>query len=195
VSTGVDMNARRAYDMSSRAAAAADTRRRILAATLELAMEKLMVEITLDDVGRRADVHVKTVLRHFGSRDGLMAAMTEYARHEVGEERRSPPGDVAGAVRVTVDHYELRGRAVLRALAQEQFDDTLREPMAAGRRTHRETLAAAFAPQLETRPEGTLDLLVVALDVFTWRLLRLDRGLDRETTEARMRALVEAVLG
>jgi hypothetical protein len=38
------------------------------------------------------------------------------------------------------------------------------------------------------------DLLVVATDVYTWALLRRDRGLSRDHTEARMLRLVEAVL-
>jgi predicted acylesterase/phospholipase RssA len=39
-----------------------------------------------------------------------------------------------------------------------------------------------------------LDLLVVATDVYTWKLLRLDRGHSRAATERLMRTLVEAVL-
>jgi hypothetical protein len=55
---------------------------------------------------------------------------------------------------------------------------------------------ATFAPQLRGRPpELVVDLLVVALDVYTWKILRRDRGLERAEAQERMVALVEAVVG
>jgi hypothetical protein len=42
--------------------------------------------------------------------------------------------------------------------------------------------------------DEAIDLLVVATDVYTWKLLRHDRGLSRSATQERMRALVDAVL-
>ncbi len=50
----------------------------------------------------------------------------------------------------------------------------------------------AFAPA--TDDEAALDLLVVATDVYTWKLLRIDRGHSRAVTERRMHDLVSAVL-
>lgn len=79
--------------------------------------------------------------------------------------------------------YERRGDRVLKLLGQELFDDTFRERMDLGRRLHREQIAELFAPQLTERPtadyEALIDLLVVATDVYTWKLLRRDRRLDR----------------
>ena len=43
-------------------------------------------------------------------------------------------------------------------------------------------------------PEELTDLLVVATDVYTWKLLRRDRGLGRDRTERRMRLLVDRLL-
>ena len=64
----------RAYRQSARATATAATRHRIVDGMVALAHERLTIEITLDDVARRAGVSVATVLRHFGSRDGLFDA-------------------------------------------------------------------------------------------------------------------------
>jgi hypothetical protein len=36
--------------------------------------------------------------------------------------------------------------------------------------------------------------LVVATDVYTWKLLRRDRGLDQATVEARVRQLIASIL-
>jgi AcrR family transcriptional regulator len=198
VSTERDMNLRRPYDMTNRAEAAATTRLRILQAGLDLLWEQLVIETTLDDVASRADVSVKTVLRHFGSRDGFDVALEQFALEEIGEEVAAPPGDVVAAVHGLFTHYEHRGDGVLKMLGQELFDDTFRERMDLGRRLHRENIAELFAPQLADRPaadrEALIDLLVVATDVYTWKLLRRDRGLDQPTAEARVRLLIAGIL-
>ena len=59
--------------MGARAQAVEETRRRILDALIALAGERPFAEITLDTVAERAGVSVQTVLRQFGSRDGLFA--------------------------------------------------------------------------------------------------------------------------
>jgi AcrR family transcriptional regulator len=193
------MNLKRSYDMTRRAEAAAATRRRILQAGLDLAWEQIALETTLDDVASRAGVNVKTVLRHFGSRDGLDAALKQFGLEELQEERAAPVGDVVAAVHGIFNHYERRGDGVLKMLGQELFDDTFRENMDFGRRMHREHITDVFAPQLGQRPaadrEALIDLLVVATDVYTWKLLRRDRGLDQPTTEARVRQLIAGILG
>jgi AcrR family transcriptional regulator len=192
------MNLKRSYDNTRRAEAAAATRRRILEAGLDLSWEQLFIETTLDDIASRAGVSVKTVLRHFGSRDGLDAAIEQFALEEIGEERAAPTGDVAAAVHGIFNHYEHRGDGILKMLGQELFDDTFREGMDYGRRMHREQIAEVFAPQLAERSladrEALIDLLVVATDVYTWKLLRRDRGLDQPTTEARVRQLIAGIL-
>jgi AcrR family transcriptional regulator len=193
------MNSKRSYDMTRRAEAAAATRRRILQAGLDLAWEQIALETTLDDIACRAGVSVKTVLRHFGSRDGLDVALEQFGLEELQEERAAPVGDVVAAVHGIFNHYERRGDGVLKMLGQELFDDTFRENMDFGRRMHREHITEVFAPQLAQRPtanrEALIDLLVVATDVYTWKLLRRDRGLDQPTTEARVRQLIASILG
>jgi AcrR family transcriptional regulator len=198
VSTVRDMNSKRRYDMTGRSEAAAATRRRILQAGLDLAWEQLFMETTLEDVAGRARVSVKTVLRHFGSRDGLDAAIEQFAIEEIGEDRVAPVGEVAAAVHAIFNHYERRGDGVLKMLGQELFDDGFRENMDFGRRMHREQIEEVFAPQLAERlaadREALIDLLVVATDVYTWKLLRRDRGLDQPTAEARVRQLIAGIL-
>ena len=89
------------------------------------------MEVTLDDVALRAGLSVKTLLRHFRSRDGLFAALEQYAKcRRYGQERAAPAGgDVDAAVHAIFDHYEQRGDGVLKMLGQELFDDAFREGM------------------------------------------------------------------
>jgi AcrR family transcriptional regulator len=188
----------RTYSMANRSVAAAATRARILRATLELSTEKLTVEIVLADVAGRARVTVQTILRHFGSRDGLFDAAVEFAGAEVVAERAAPVGNVTEAVRLIIDHYEARGDWVIALLAQEANDERIRSITTPGKQLHRNWVKTVFDPQLvnlaESARQVTTDLLVVATDVYTWKLLRRDRGLNRRHTEQRMRHLVDAIL-
>ena len=141
---------------------------------------------------------LKTVLRHFGSREGLFAAVNEYAREQIINGRLTPVGDAGTAVSVVVNHYEARGDWVLRLLCQELSSEFARESMTTGRKVHREWVEKTFAPQLDRLQAGArdeaVDLLVVATDLYTWKLLRRDQGLTRSAVEARMRHLIDAVL-
>ena len=186
----------RGYSMTNRAAAAAATRDKILRATLELATEKLTVEIVLADVAQRSGVTVQTVLRHFGTRAGLFDAAVEYGTSEILEERAAPVGDIPKAIEVIVDHYEARGDWVIALLGQEAWDPRIASITTTGKQVHLEWVRTVFAPQLDGRENSalTIDLLVVATDVYCWKLLRRDRGLSREATERAMRVLVTAVL-
>lgn len=193
------MKSTRSYTMDSRARSVEETRRRILQATFELHTEQHTATIALDRVAERAGVSVQTILRHFGTRDGLLRATAEHGRRQVAEERRAPVGDLPVAVRVLLDHYELRGAATLMLLAQEGEDEVIRSITDDGRRLHRTWVEEVFAPFLDPLPpddrETLLDLLVVATDVSTWKLLRLDRGLSRDRTEQRLHHLLGALLG
>jgi hypothetical protein len=67
-----------------------------------------------------------------------------------------------------------------------------------GRRRHRAWVEAVFADQLDARSgaerEALLIALLVPLDVYTWKLLRRDLGLDRRATESIIERLVRGVL-
>ena len=128
------------------------------------------------------------MLRQFGSRDGLFAEAMDAAMVDAEDERRTPPGDVAAAVRIVVDHYERRGRTwrVLPMLAQEGYDDVARKATDRGKAMHRDWVARGVAPAHPTT-RCPPDLLVVAERYgYTWKLLRIDRGDFRAVTERRL---------
>jgi AcrR family transcriptional regulator len=182
----------RSYTMGARARSVEETRHRILDALATLAGERRIASISLDDVASSAGVSVQTVLRQFGSRAALLEAVAAHVQDAVTRERSTPAGDVDEAVRVVVDHYEARGPSVLLLLAQEDEDPLVAAATTRGKRVHRDWVEEVFAPY---RPdEEQVDLLVVATDVYAWKLLRLDRGLTRRRTEERMNSLVRAVL-
>jgi AcrR family transcriptional regulator len=184
--------------MANRSVAVGQTRDRILRSVVELASEKLSIEIVLDEVATRSGVTVQTILRHFGNKDALFTAAVGFGSAEVEAERIAPVGDVAEAVRVIVDHYELRGDWVMALLGQEASDERIRGVTESGRQLHTEWVTTVFAPQLShcagQQRQTVSHLLAVATDVYTWKLLRRDRRLTRERAEQEIRYLVDAVL-
>lgn len=191
-----DMN-RRAYDMTTRAAASAATRSAIVQAALDVFEAERSFQVSLGAVAERAGVTVRTVQRHFGSRDELIDAAWSEAYRQVLRERTPPPADPVAALEVLVAHYERRGEVVLGVLAEEDDDPRARRMNDAGRLGHRAWVDEVFADRLPAPgPERTslIDVLVVATDVYAWKLLRLDRGLPADEVRARMTFMTDAIL-
>jgi AcrR family transcriptional regulator len=189
----------RRYRMRTRADSTAATRERIVRATIDLSFEEERVDLTLEQIARRAETTVQTILRHFGTRDGLMAAANEHASAEIAAERYDPDGGVDANITLLVSHYERRGRFVLRLLAAAATDsgDDARAVTGPGKLLHRRWVEDVFAAELPAPGPGRdalVDMLVVATDVYAWKLLRLDRGLDRGTTEDRIRTMSRSIL-
>jgi AcrR family transcriptional regulator len=186
--------------MQARAVAAAATGRRILEAAIHNFGGRPYDEVTLADVAREACVTVQTVLRRFGSKEGLVAAAAELGADEVRAQRwETAPGDLEAAVRGLVEHYELWGERSLRFLAQEERVEAMRRVSDAGRRLHHDWVEHAFGPQLDAvsaaARERLLAQLVAVTDVSVWKILRRDLGLDASETERSIRELVGAVVG
>lgn len=188
---------KRPYLQRARADAATLTRTAILEATMSLAFEKATAKVSLGDVAGRTGVSVQTVLRHFGSRDGLLDEAVRHASALISAERRPPMEDVPTAIATLFDHYEARGDAVILMLAQEAFDARIAQITSSGRRMHREWVAEFVAggrDSVSPEEDALIDQLVVVTDVYAWKLLRRDRGLARDVAQDRVLAMVEALL-
>jgi AcrR family transcriptional regulator len=191
----MDMKSR-PYDMSGRQQAKCATRDGIIRAAIDCFMAERSFTVTLPAVAERADVTVKTVLRHFGSRDALIDAAWSQAHDEIEAERRIAPGDPVGALRVLIEHYERRGLMVLAMLSEENEPRAL-QMTNAGKLGHRKWVKEVFAAQLPESDEARsrlVDVLVVATDVYAWKLLRLDRELSVDEVHDRMTLMTAALL-
>jgi len=177
----------------------ANTDRIVSTAVALVKKTRRTADITLDDVSRDAGVTVRTILRRFGSRDGVLeAAFGEIKKEFKGYRTPTPPGDVEAAVRALVDQYERIGDLNIRALEQEHQLPLLHRALTEGRRSHRDWLEQIFGPQLEAlssrQREARLTALYAATDVYLWKLLRRDLKLDRSDSEQAFRQLVHGVL-
>ncbi len=191
--------ARRPYRMTARADSAARTADDILAAAVGLWRERTLDEVTLKSIADRAGVSVQTVIRRFGSRDGVFAACVEGDPAGILAVRdQAPVGDVAGALRVLLGHYERDGDAVLRTLMLEDKLEAARAIAERGRAAHRDWCARVFAPYLPPPDDagyGTrLDAYVAATDLSLWKLLRRDLGRSAIDAERALRALLDGLV-
>ena len=175
--------------MELRAAAAEATRERIVAAAADLFLERWYDDVTIAAIAERAGVSGQTVINHFGGKEQLAAAAHQRLSEGIVSLRYTPKaGDIPALVGAVVDDYETTGDAVVRLLALEEKVPSLQPLLAKGRESHREWVGAMFgAPEL-------LPELIVATDVYTWKLLRRDQGLSRDETVAAMLRIVQALL-
>ena len=192
--------AKRTYRMTARADSALVTAERILDAAIGLFWEQPTDQISLTEVARRAGVTKQTVLRRFDSKAGLMAAAAARAGQRTSAERDDvAPGDLVRAVHLLVAHYERLGDGVLRLLAEEERNPGLREIAGRGRAYHARWCERVFAPALEglrgVDRDRRLATFVAVTDVYTWKLLRRDRGLGRAQAETAIRELLEPIMG
>src|SRR5262245_5688193 len=175
--------------MERRAAAAEVTRERILDAAAEAFLEHWYDDVTIASVAKRAGVSGQTVINHFGSKEQLAAAAHQRLSEEIVSRRYTPErGDVPALVEAVVDDYETTGDATVRLLALEEKVPSLQPLLERGREGHRDWVEAMFgAPELV--PE-----LIVATDVYAWKLLRRDQGLSRDESVAALLRIVQALL-
>ncbi|WP_197504585.1 TetR/AcrR family transcriptional regulator [Mycobacterium sp. 852002-51163_SCH5372311] len=188
---------KRNYEMRARQEAAAATRSAIVEAAVDSVMAERSLAVTLGTVADRAGVTVKTVLRHFGSREALIDEAASRAMQDVLLERLAPPDDPEHALAVLIAHYERRGEPMLGILAEEVDDPRARQICDAGRTLHRTWVEEVFGVNLPPDPverSRLVDTLVVATDVYTWKLLRRDRGLTVDGVRDRMLLIARAVL-
>ena len=188
---------KRSYEMRARKQTTAATRDAIVQAAIDSVVAARSLGITLGSVADRAGVTVKTVLRHFGSREELIEAVYLRILRDVMAERTVTSTDPARALTVLIEHYERRGDVVLGLLAEEDDDPRARRMCDTGRTLHRKWVDEVFGAGLPDEPSERariVDALVVVTDVYCWKLLRRDRGLTVGDVRDRMALLSEAVL-
>jgi AcrR family transcriptional regulator len=169
----------RPYYQTARAAATQDTQHRIVAVFRAALVTRWMDEIRLDDVASEAGTTRQTVIRLFGSKDGLLVAVANAMKDEIQLMRAVPPGaDPRAAAHALVRDYETSGDVIVRILAQEERHAALTTLLDIGRKWHRKWVEETFAPTLVLLPPKErarrVTQLVAVSDVYVWKLLRRD---------------------
>lgn len=187
------------YRSTVREEAEALTHQRILAAARSLYIELWIDQITLEQLASRAAVSVQTILRHFGNMEGLWVAVGQMINDGAIQQREeSPVGNIPGAVKNLMDHYEANSATGLRTLALEGRYSQLDQMLRAGRQYHQAWVERVFLPYLnrcstDDRQRVKAQLAAIC-DMYMWKLLRVDGGLSRETAESALMDMLTAVL-
>jgi AcrR family transcriptional regulator len=189
---------RQAYTMVARAEGMATTRERIVRAALKLAIEQPYEFVTLAAIAQAADVSHQTVLNHFASKEKVAAAAAELlARQTASARAEAKPGDLTGALSILVGEYERFGDANVRwAIASERLG-ALAPLLDDARAGHQAWIERIFSDRLPAAPiarRNAIHALHAATDVYTWKLLRRDLRLRRETAERIMADLANGIL-
>jgi AcrR family transcriptional regulator len=181
----------------ARAQAQQRTREALLEAAVEELTQGHWESVSLATLAARAKVTKQTLLRHFGSKDGLlMQAMASSATEMLEQRWSAPQGDIKGAVENVLDHYEAWGERSRRVGAWlENGPSALANISQIARQVHYNWVDYAFAPQLEQLhgedPATRRAALIVLCDVQTWWLLSHDLGFERSKVIATLTDAIE----
>jgi AcrR family transcriptional regulator len=189
----------RGYTKVARAEAEERTRMALLEAADEAFLSGPWERVSLEAIARAAGVTKQTLLRHFGSKDGLLEQTLLHAFAEVGEQRFGvPTNDIGGAVDNLLDHYEIRGGRAMRS-SNLDADGPLAHLGRRARGFHYDWVEHAFGAWLAAaRPteRGRLRAALIAVcDVQTWWILSHDLGLPRTDVRATLLLTISRLLG
>lgn len=181
----------RKYDSSNRKAQAEARRARILKCAAQLLANSTDDEFRLEDVAQAADVSVQTILRAFGSKDGLMVATLE------SEAPDAIDMSVFDNIQIEeLDHliitmfkiYEKIGDLVIHALAHEHRSPEFQRSLDMGRVFHKGWVSDVFAVHIQRRAPSErtalYNALLAATDIYVWKILRRDEALSFDESVA-----------
>lgn len=195
------MSAPRPYRKVARAKSQQRTQEALLDAADEEFYAGRWQMATLESLATKAGVTKQTLLRHFGSKDGLLMKALVRGYTQVHDQRWSAPqSDVEGAVDNLLDHYEAWGARSRRVGAWLEHGPPLLAKLSqAARQIHYEWVEYVFGKRLANLDKQIRDrrraALIALCDVNTWWLLVNDLGLQRAETRATLIDMISHVLG
>jgi AcrR family transcriptional regulator len=192
--------ARRPYRKVAREQAQERTRDALLDAASEAFFGDHWAKASLETLSSAAGVTKQTLLRNFGSKEGLLMQAVMRGAKQVREQRWSTPtDDLAGVVENLLEHYESWGERSIRIGAwQVNRPQALAILSRAARQIHYEWVEHAFAKWLEPlageRRESLRAALIAICDVQTWWILSHDLGLPYAQMHATLTNMLERLL-
>jgi AcrR family transcriptional regulator len=188
-----------AYDNSKRLLDAENTKMEIIKAFGTLWSSYSIKDITLEMIAKEAGVTTKTILRKFGSKNGLLNESLSYLATEIESERTlTKVGDIDKILEVLLTNYEKMGAAAIRTINLEPELEIARKIGAKGRALHRDWCIQMFAPYLPTEQsvdyEIQLNSFIAATEIYLWKLMRKDLMLSKEKTFSIFKNIIEGLI-
>ena len=138
-----------------------------------------------------AGVSVQTILRAFGSKDGLLVKTLEYeapAALDFSVYSNIKIEDLDQLVTTLFKIYEKIGDLVIHALAHEHRSPEFQKSLDVGRDFHKALVSGAFGIYIHRRPLSERSVLFHALltatDIYMWKILRRDEVLSFDASVA-----------
>jgi AcrR family transcriptional regulator len=190
---------RREYKQVAREQSQQRTREALLEAAIDEFYGERWSETSLTALAARAGVTKQTLLRHFGSKEGLLVqALVRSAAQVLDERWNAPVGDVDGAIENLLEHYRVWGRRARQLGAWQDATTVLAKLSRAGRQVHYQWVEFIFAPQLEGLEEAASSRLraelIVVCDVQTWWILAHDLELPRAEVKSILIGMAERAI-
>lgn len=178
----------RRYDMSKRAIARGQTRRRIVEATARLHGEKGVFGTSWQDIAKEADVSVATVYAHFPSLDDLLPACGALVMERVRPPSPESAAEVIGDAQTLEERFERVAHELFSFYERggPHIDVDVRERQIPGMReweTYLLDMVTAFVREAvvhERADARTVRLASAFFDLPTFKALR-ERGVATKT--------------
>jgi AcrR family transcriptional regulator len=189
----------RSYTKVARAQTEEQTRSALLDAADEAFLSGPWEQASLEAIAGAADVTKQTLLRHFGSKEGLLEQTLQRAITEVEQQRLSAPThDIAGAVDNLIEHYEARGGRAMRS-SNLKLDGPLADLGRRARQFHYDWVEHAFGSRLDSAApderERLRAVLIAVCDVQAWWILSHDLAMSRSDVRATLLLTITRLLG
>jgi AcrR family transcriptional regulator len=182
------MEGRRSYTQVARAEGRDRNHASLLAAAEQAFFAGSWQDSSLERIAADAGVTKQTLLRHFGSKENLLAQTYARGFAQARDQRMSaPPGDIDAAVDNLLEHYGEMGERGLK-LAAMDGDRQIAAMVQKARELHYDWVDHAFGAWL--KPLRAADrrqrraALIALCDVNTWWLLWHDLSFDRPQVRA-----------
>mgnify|MGYP001473559975 CR=1 FL=1 len=193
------MRTGRGYTKVARAEAEERTRTALLDAADQAFLSGPWERASLEAMAEAAGVTKQTLLRHFGSKDGLLHETLLRVSAEVEEQRLgAPANDIAGAIENLLDHYETRGGRAMRS-SNLSDEGPLADLGRRAREFHYAWVDQVFGRWLtaaEPVQRARLRAALIAVcDVQSWWILSHDLGLPRAEVRGTLVLTINRLLG
>jgi AcrR family transcriptional regulator len=190
----------RPYNQVARAKGQQRTRDALIDAAVSKFFAGAWERASLEAIAASAGVTKQTLLRHFGSKEGLLEQALLRGYHEVRDQRwATPRGEISAAVENLLEHYETWGERALRIGSVDGGGEVMTEIGRIARQLHYDWVEHAFGPWLDRfRGQDRVRrraALIAVCDVHTWRLLSHDLGLSRAEVRATLIQAIESLTG
>ncbi len=178
-----DMSTARPYESPLRAEQMEQTRLRILRAVTEVLADPATEEVTIPLVARRARVSLRTVYRHFPTREALFDAWAEWVDQNLQIHLHSYPEQADRLPEFARELYRSydESEPVVKAMLNSKAARTVRERTRRRRQRQFERAMSELTDELEPKERlRALGVVYLLVSAPAWQAMRDQWGLEGE---------------